>query len=184
MKHLIFVLSAPSGTGKTTIQKMLKNEIKDIDLVVTYTTRKPRYGERNGVDYNFVNEDEFKKMIKEDKFAEWSIVYGNYYGTPKEKIEQNLKQGKKTLLVIDTQGGLKIKKKYPDAFLIGILPPSLKEQENRMRKRQDMDEEEIKKRLVVSKQERKTLLKYYDVRIVNKDLDKTVKRIKKIIDSN
>ncbi|MGC8976810.1 MAG: guanylate kinase [Candidatus Ratteibacteria bacterium] len=181
MKKLIFVLSAPSGTGKTTIQKILKEELKDFDIITTITTRKPRPGEKNGIDYIFVSEEEFKKMIKEDKFAEWSIVYGNYYGTPKEKIEKNIKNGKKTLLVIDTQGGLKIKKKYPSAFLVGILPPSLKEQEERLRKRNDMNQEEIKKRLAISKEERKILLKYYNVRFINKDLRKTVERIKKLL---
>ncbi|MCM8818455.1 MAG: guanylate kinase [Candidatus Omnitrophica bacterium] len=184
MKHLIFVLSAPSGTGKTTIQKILKNELKDIDIITTYTTRKKRPGEVNGIDYNFVSEEKFKKMIKQNKFAEWSLVYGNYYGTPKNKIEENLKKGKKTLLVIDTQGALKIKKIYPSAFLIGILPPSLKEQETRLRKRNDMLEEEIKKRIAFSKEERKVLRKYYDIRLINKDIKKTIERIKKILLSN
>lgn len=184
MKHLIFVLSAPSGTGKTTIQKILKNELKDIDIITTYTTRKKRPGEVNGIDYNFVSEKEFRKMIQKNKFAEWSLVYGNYYGTPKEKIEKNLKKRKKTLLVIDTQGGLKIKKIYPSAFLIGILPPSIEEQKNRLSKRNDMTEEEIKKRIAFSKQERKILKEYYDVRVINRDVKKTVERIKKIILSN
>jgi guanylate kinase len=181
MKSKIFVLSAPSGTGKTTIQKILKDELKDVDTVLTYTTRRPRPNEIDGIDYNFISEDKFKEMIKNDEFAEWSIVYGNYYGTPKKKIEENLKNNRKTLLVIDTQGGLKIKKKYPKVFLIGILPPSQKEQERRMRQRKDMSEEEIKKRLLKSKEERKILFKYYDVRLINKDIKKTVERIKKII---
>lgn len=184
MKHLIFVISAPSGTGKTTIQNILKDELKDIDIITTVTTRKPRPNEKDGIDYIFVNEDTFKKMIKEDKFAEWSIVYGNYYGTPKEKIEENIKNGKKTLLIIDTQGGLKIKERYPSVFLIGILPPSLKEQERRLRERNDMDEEEIKKRLEISKEEKKVLFNHYNVRLINKDLRKTVEKIKRIIYSN
>lgn len=181
MKHLIFVLSAPSGTGKTTIQKILKDELKDIDIIVTYTTRKQRPGEINGIDYNFITEEEFKNMINQNKFIEWSLVYGNYYGVPKDKIEENLKKQKKTLLIIDTQGGLKIKNIYPSAFLIGLLPPSLKEQEKRLRKRKDMTEEEIKKRIAFSKEEKRVLKKYYNVRLVNKDIKKTVERIKKII---
>ncbi|MFN4226912.1 MAG: guanylate kinase [Candidatus Ratteibacteria bacterium] len=185
MNHLIFVLSAPSGTGKTTIQKILKSELKDIDIITTYTTRKPRKNEINGIDYNFVSKEKFEKMIENNEFAEWSIVYGNYYGTPKKQLEENLKMNKKTLLVIDTQGGLKIKERYNDnVLLIGILPPSLIEQERRMRKRKDMDEQEIQKRLSLSKEERKILLKFYDIRIVNKDIKKTVERIKKIILSN
>ncbi|MCM8784874.1 MAG: guanylate kinase [Candidatus Omnitrophica bacterium] len=185
MKHLIFVLSAPSGTGKTTIQKLIKNELKDIDIITTYTTRKPRKSEIKGIDYNFVTEEIFKKMIKNDQFAEWSIVYGNYYGTPKKEIEENLKRNRKMLLVIDTQGGLKIKENYNDkVFLIGILPPSQKEQERRMRERKDMNEEEIQKRISISKEERKILLKFYDIRLINKDIKKTVEKIKKIILNN
>ncbi|MCM8767958.1 MAG: guanylate kinase [Candidatus Omnitrophica bacterium] len=185
MKHLIFVLSAPSGTGKTTIQKLLKNQLKDIEIITTYTTRKPRKSEIKGVDYNFVSKKIFKKMIKNDQFAEWSIVYGNYYGTPKKEIEENLKKNKKMLLVIDTQGGLKIKDRYNNkVLLIGILPPSLKEQERRMRERKDMKEEEIQKRLSISKQERKILLEFYDIRLINKDIEKTVERIKEIILNN
>lgn len=184
MKPLIFVLSAPSGTGKTTIQKLLRNEIKDLDIVITYTTRKPRQGEKNGIDYNFVSCEEFERMIKNNELIEWSIVYGNYYGIPQKKIDENLKKNKKTLLVIDTQGGIKIKNKFPEAVLIGILPPSLKEQEKRLRKRGDLSEEEIKKRLNVAKEEKEILKKYYDFRIINKDLRTTVEKIKKIIISN
>ncbi|MCM8771908.1 MAG: guanylate kinase [Candidatus Omnitrophica bacterium] len=181
MKNLIFVLSAPSGTGKTTILKILKDELKDVDIVVTYTTRKPRPGEKDGIDYNFIEIDEFKKKIEKGELIEWSIVYGNYYGIPKDKIEENLKKEKKTLLIIDTQGGLKIKKIYPNAFLIGILPPSLKEQERRLRERKDMPEEEIKKRLSFSKQERDVIRKHYDIKLINRDLRKTIEKIKKII---
>lgn len=183
MGEKIFVLSAPSGTGKTTIGKILKNHLKDVEIITTYTTRKPRPEEKNGVDYFFVDKNKFEKMIKENKFAEWSVVYGNYYGTPKEPLERAIKENKKVLLIIDTQGGLKIKKLYPDAFLIGILPPSIKEQEKRMKKRGGMTEEEIRKRLEIAKEERKILFKHYDVRLINKDLEKTVSRIKKIINS-
>jgi guanylate kinase len=183
MKNSIFVLSAPSGTGKTTIIKKLKNKLKNTEVITTFTTRKPRKGEKNGVDYFFINKKEFEKMIKDGKFAEWSIVYGNYYGTPKREIERVLRNKRNVLLVIDTQGGLKIKNKYPETYLIGILPPSLKEQENRMRKRGDMSESEIIERLNKSREERKILFKYYDYRLINKDIEKTVERIKKIIES-
>jgi len=183
MKNLIFVLSAPSGTGKTTIVKKLKDKLQKTEIVTTYTTRKPRKEERNGIDYFFVSKEEFEKMIKDNKFVEWSIVYGNYYGTPKDEIERILKNKKNVLLVIDTQGGLKIKKRYPKAYLIGILPPSLKEQENRMKKRGDMCEEEINERLSKSREERKILFKYYKCRLINKDIEKTVERIKKLIES-
>jgi guanylate kinase len=182
MKNSIFVLSAPSGTGKTTIIKKLKEKLKNTEIVTTYTTRKPRKGEKNGIDYFFVGKEEFERMIKENRFAEWSIVYGNYYGTPEDEIKRILKNKKNVLLVIDTQGGLKIKKKYPEAYLIGILPPSLKEQENRMRKRGDMSEKEIEKRLSKSREEREVLFKHYNCRLINKDIEKTVERLRKIIE--
>lgn len=183
-KSKIFVISAPSGTGKTTITKKLLEVLPEVKTVTTYTTRAPRKGEKNGVDYNFVSVEEFKKMIENDEFLEYANVYGNLYGTPKKVVERNLKNGENVLLVIDTQGGMKVKKIFPDAVLIGILPPSVKEQERRLKKRGDVSIDEIKKRLESSKEERKILRKYYDYRVINKNLDKTIEKIKKIIEKN
>jgi len=183
-KGKLFVISAPSGTGKTTVIQRLKEEIPSLKVVVTFTTRKPRPGEKNGVDYYFVSEEEFKKMIKENKFIEWAVVYGNYYGTPKEQVMDELKKGNKILCCVDIQGGLSIKRIFPSSILIGILPPSLKEQEKRMRQRKGITEEEIKRRLEASKKERKILLQNYNFRLINKDIDATVKKIKNIILKN
>ena len=183
-KGKLFVISAPSGTGKTTVIQRLKEEIPSLKVVVTFTTRKPRPGEKNGVDYYFVSEEEFKKMIKENKFIEWAVVYGNYYGTPKEQVMDELKKGNKVLCCVDIQGGLSIKRIFPSSILIGILPPSLKEQEKRMRQRKGITEEEIKRRLEASKKERKILLQNYNFRLINKDIDATVKKIKNIILKN
>ena len=181
MKGKVFVISAPSGTGKTTIEKKLKEDLKNIEPIVSFTTRKPRPGEKEGEDYHFVSKEKFEKMIKEGEFLEWAEVYGNYYGTPKKEVLKKLKQGKNVLLTIDTQGAMKIKNLIPDAILIGILPPSFKEQERRMRKRKGLSEEEIRKRLNAAKEERKILFKSYDFRLINKDLKSTVEKIKKII---
>lgn len=177
----IFVISAPSGTGKTTIVNKLKEKIENIEVITTFTTRKPRPSEKDGCDYHFITTCEFKKMIENNAFAEWAVVYGNYYGTPKEDIIKCLKEGKNVLLVIDTQGGMSIKKLFPDAILIGILPPSIKEQERRMRKREGITEEEIKKRIMEAKQERKVIMSRYDYRLVNKNLENTIKKIESII---
>jgi len=181
MSGKIFVISAPSGTGKTTIQKLLLEAIPSLKSVTTCTTRKLRDGEKNGVDYKFLAEKDFKEKIKNGEFLEYANVYGNFYGTPKKEVIEKLKKGENVLLIIDTQGGMSVKKIFPDAVLIGILPPSAKEQEKRLRKRGDVNEEEIKKRLEAAKDERKILLKYYNYRVINREIGKTVEKIKKII---
>lgn len=180
-KGKIFVISAPSGTGKTTIENILKNEISNLDVAISYTTRKPRPQEATRVDYCFITKKKFEDMIAKNAFVEWAVVYGNYYGTPKAFIEKKLMEGKKILLTLDTQGGCSIKKIYPQAVLIGILPPSLKEQEKRMRKRKGIIEEEIKERLESAKEERRILFEKYDYRLVNRELENTIEKIKKII---
>ena len=177
----IFVISAPSGTGKTTIAKKLKEQVKEIEVITTYTTRKPRPKEKDGCDYRFVQQDEFKKMVEGGEFAEWATVYGNYYGTPKKEIISAVKKGKKALLIIDTQGGRSIKKVFPEAVLIGILPPSIKEQERRIRERSGLSEEEIKKRLEAAREERRVILSEYDYTFINKNLENTIKKITKVI---
>lgn len=177
----IFVISAPSGTGKTTIAKELKKSLKDMEVITTYTTRKPRPEEKNGDDYRFITPMQFERMIENGDFAEWAVVYGNYYGTPKRDVISAINQRKKVLLIIDTQGGRSIKRIFPEAVLIGVLPPSTKEQERRMRKRSDLSDAEIKKRLEATKEERRIILSEYDHCLINKNLDNTVKRIKQII---
>ncbi|HOL22133.1 MAG TPA: guanylate kinase [bacterium] len=177
----IFVISAPSGTGKTTIGKKLKELVKEIEIITTYTTRKPRQDEKDGYDYRFITEEEFTRMVEEGKFAEWATVYSNHYGTPRENIISAINRGKKVLLIIDTQGGRSIKKIFPEAVLIGILPPSIKEQERRIRERSGISEEEIKKRLASAREERKVILSEYDYRFINKNLDNTIKKIAAII---
>ncbi|MCM8820485.1 MAG: guanylate kinase [Candidatus Omnitrophica bacterium] len=177
----IFVISAPSGTGKTIIARKLKEKIKNIEIITTYTTRKPRPGEKDSYDYYFTTSIKFKRMIKNNDFAEWALVYGNYYGTPKKEIISAINKGKKALLIIDTQGGMSIKRIFPEAVLIGLLPPSIKEQERRMRERSGLSEEEIQKRLEAAKEERKVILSEYDHRFINKNLENTIKKIATVI---
>ena len=173
---MLIVLSAPSGTGKTTLVNKLKQICPDIVVSVSYTTRKPRGSEKQGIDYYFIDEKDFKEKIKKNFFAEWAKVYDNYYGTSKKFIEENLNKQKIILLTIDTQGALQIKSKYPDAVLIGIMPPSLEEQKKRLEKRGET-EQNIKRRLKESSLERKILLTKYNYCFINRDIEKTLKRI-------
>ncbi|MCM8765127.1 MAG: guanylate kinase [Candidatus Omnitrophica bacterium] len=179
-KAKIIVLSAPSGTGKTTLVNELKERCNDIIVSVSCTTRRPRPEELDGIDYHFIDETSFKKKIAEGFFAEWAKVYDNYYGTPKDFIEKNIKESKIVLLTIDTQGGLQIKKQYPEAILIGILPPSLKEQKIRLKKRGETFEN-IEKRLTESSMERKILIEKYDYRFINRNIESTARKILSII---
>jgi len=178
----IFVISAPSGTGKTTISQRLLRDIPDLVVSISTTTRRPRPGEKDGVDYHFVTPERFQAMVERNEFAEWARVYAHCYGTPKSFLKEQLRHGRNVILTIDTQGGLKIKKVFPDAVLIGLLPPSMEEQEARMRRRAGgTPETEIKERLDWARRERKTLFACYDYRFVNKRLESTVAKIKKLI---
>ena len=121
-KGLLVVISGPSGAGKGTICKMLKEQMKDLKVSVSATTRKPREGEVGGENYFFINNDEFIKKIHDDEFLEYAKVYGNYYGTPKREVFKQLKAGNDIILEIDIQGALQVKKNYPKGVFIFILP--------------------------------------------------------------
>jgi len=177
----IFIISAPSGTGKTTIILKLKERMKDICVPITYTTKNPRPEETDGKDYHFVSRDTFSQMIKSNKFLEWAEVYNNFYGTPKDEVLKGIQENKKIVLTIDTQGGLSIKKIFPETVLIGLLPPSLLEQEKRIRKRNGLNEKEIRQRMVSAREERKTLMTKYDFRLINVNIERTLKKIVNII---
>jgi guanylate kinase len=130
----LFIISAPSGAGKTTLAKAVLKQFTDMLYSISYTTRKPRAEELDGVDYHFVSKQDFKKGIKKGRWAEWAEVYENYYGTSAEFIEKSLASGCDILLDIDVQGTLQILKHYPDSVTIFILPPSM----NALRKRLEM----------------------------------------------
>ncbi|MBK3332183.1 guanylate kinase [Persephonella atlantica] len=182
MKGELFILSSPAGGGKTTIANLLIKEIPNLKRVITCTTRKPRTGEKDGVDYYFLTEDEFKKRIEEGKFLEYAVVHGNYYGTPKEEVEKELSKGFDLLLVIDVQGMLQIKSKKSDVVSIFLLPPSLDELIKRMENRGDSPEE-IKKRIETAKKEIPQY-KRYDYVVVNDVLEKAKNDVKCIIISH
>lgn len=168
-KGIIFVISAPSGTGKTTLCEKLLKLLPDLKLSISHTTRKPRNGERNGIDYYFIDKETFKKMIDTDEFVEWAEVYGNFYGTSKKAINSLISNGYDILLDIDTQGAKNIKKLHPDSVLIFILPPSLDELERRLINRNE-DKNVIKLRLSKASQEI-SQYKFYDYVVINDNIE-------------
>lgn len=179
-RGLLIVISAPSGTGKTTLSHMLLKAFPDMDFSISYTTRKPRIGEVNGKDYFFIDRETFKRMIKEGDFLEWATVYGHLYGTSKSQVTEALKDGKNILLDIDTQGALNVKKNFPGAVLIFILPPSLNELRKRLKKRGTDNEKTIEKRLKMAKKEIKNAL-HYDYIVINDVLEVAFEKLKSII---
>ena len=179
-KGVLIVISSPSGAGKTTIAKKLTSKKSNIELSVSLTTRKPRVGEVNGVDYKFVSPNYFRQQIKQNAFLESAKVFDNFYGTLKQQITSKLNKGKNILLDIDWQGARQVKKKLPnDTVTIFILPPSLKELEKRLKKR-ERSIVFVKKRMSKAKQE---IMHWseYDYAVVNKDLNKCLGKIKNIL---
>ncbi|MCR4663675.1 MAG: guanylate kinase [Endomicrobiaceae bacterium] len=179
-KGMIIIVSAPSGAGKTSICDALIESDKNIVYSVSTTTREPRKGEKNGREYYFVSDDEFKKMVKKNMFVEWATVHNHFYGTSKKVLEQTVNKGKDILLDIDVQGAVKIKKQYKDALMIFITTPSLKILKERLIKRNKDSLEVIKTRIENAKKEL-TYLPKYDYLILNDKLDESIEKAKAII---
>lgn len=178
-KGILFVVSGPSGAGKSTVTKLVREEM-EIPLAISATTRQPRVGEKNGVDYYFLSVDEFEKKIEEEGFLEYANVHGNYYGTLKSEVEAKLFSGQDVILEIDVQGGEQIKKKFPEAVLVFFKAPDEEELEKRLRGRNTDSEEVIKLRLENSLKELQ-YEKFYDLVIVNNTVEKAVEKLKIII---
>lgn len=181
-KGILIVISSPSGAGKTTIAKKLTSQKDGIELSVSLTTRRAREKELNGVDYEFVSNDFFKKQIKKKSFLEYAKVFDNYYGTLKSNTLKKIKFGKNILLDIDWQGARQVKKILPNQTLtIFILPPSINELKKRLQKR-EKNSFFIKKRM--SKAKREIMhWKEYDYAVINNDLEDCVNTIKQIINN-
>jgi len=177
-KGLFFIISAPAGTGKTTLTRMLTKEFKSVIESVSFTSRKPRKDEKEGFDYFFISKEEFEKKIKEGDFLEYAKVFDHYYGTSKSFVEKNLNEKKHVVLVIDTQGALKLKNKI-DCTYIFISPPNIDVLRERMKKRADIDDEEIEKRISWANEEMKQI-DSYDYNITNIDLDKSYEELRSI----
>ena len=183
MKNKLFVMSAASGAGKTTLKDLVIKDFPDIKYSISATTRKPRDGEIDGVHYFFKTKEEFEQMIKDDALVEYNLVHGNYYGTPKSFVEKTLAEGNRVLFDLDVFGKVNFDKVYPDATGIFILPPSDEELERRLRGRGTDSEEVIQLRLANAKKEiefAKTKGKY-EYTIVNDDLQKAADELRAIL---
>ena len=174
----LIVVSAPSGAGKTTLCDRLIRDFSQLRLSISSTTRAPRGQEKHGVAYFFLTKEEFQKQIREDRFAEWAEVHGNFYGTSKDFIDSMFKQGHSVLLDIDVQGAASLRHSYPDCCsTVFIAPPSLAVLEARLRARGTETEESIRKRLINAQSEMSEMPKF-DCSIVNDELDHAYSRLK------
>lgn len=167
-KGLLLVVSGPSGCGKGTVLGRLMEQNDDFVLSVSATTRAPRPGEVNGVNYHFITKDDFEGRIERGEMLEHAIFNGNYYGTPKKEAEAVLDSGKNLILEIETKGAMQVKEKYPDAVLVMLLPPDHRTQEARLRGRGTETEEVIKRRLATAVLEIDALPRY-DYVVINRD---------------
>jgi len=177
---LLIVISGPSAVGKGTIIKQLLKEETELTYSISATSRKPRTGEVDGVNYFFLNEEKFLEMVNKGEFLEWAKVYSNYYGTPRNFVEKMLQQGKNVVLEIDIQGSLQVQKNFPEGIFIFILPPSLEELEARIRCRGTEEECQIAERLGLAEKEL-GYLTCYDYGVVNDQLSLAIEKIKAII---
>ena len=176
----LIVITGPSGVGKGTIVRSLLQRHPELSLSVSATTRKPRPGETEGVDYYYTSREEFQEAIAKGEFLEWAEYAGNYYGTPQSKVKQVLAQGKSILLEIELIGARAIAKHFPNALRIFILPPSLTELEARLRKRGKDSKLAIEKRLNRAKEEI-AAKDEFAVQIVNNNLDRAIMEVEKAI---
>ena len=177
---ILFVVSAPSGAGKTSLCQELVSQLPDLRYSVSYTSRKPRPAEIADRHYHFVDEATFRDMIKEGAFLEWAEVYGNLYGTPRAPIKEWISQGIDVLLDIDTQGALQIRRHEPDAVSIYILPPSLEVLRRRLEDRKGDAPDEIARRLKKARDEVKHYRDYIYV-IINEDFKFAVRQLEAIV---
>lgn len=176
----MFVVSSPSGAGKTTLCSRLRAEFPRLEFSVSYTTRTPRNGEKNGADYHFVDQPTFQEMISRDDFAEYAMVHGHMYGTSAQLVGEALQQGRDLLFDVDYQGGGKLKQTFPkDVVLVFILPPSIRALEERLRRRATDADDVIERRLRVARQE---LRHYdeYDFLVMNDDIDRAYDALRAI----
>ena len=178
-RGILFIISAPSGTGKTTLCKQLATNLPGLWHSISYTTRKPRPGEEHGRDYYFIGEKTFQEMIARNEFVEWAHVYGHCYGTPWKSLTEKIDQGVDVLLEIDVQGAMQVKKRFEDAVSIFILPPSMTVLRARLETRASDTAEEIQRRLHKVKEEVWSYREYaYIVR--NEDLGRSLRDLESI----
>jgi guanylate kinase len=176
----LFIVSAPSGTGKTTLVERLVTVVPNLRMSRSYTSRPAREGEENGVDYNFISRQRFEAMVRDNEFLEWADVFGNYYGTCAADTERALAGGHDVVLVIDVQGARQVRKRGIETISIFVLPPSAEILEQRLRGRSKDSEEQIRRRLEVARREVGEFEQYEYV-IINDDVDAAVDRLRAIV---
>ena len=179
-KGFLLVVSGPSGCGKGTISKELLRRNEKLIFSVSATTRKPRVGEKDGINYFFIDEERFQSMVSGGEFLEYAYVHNNYYGTPRKVVLDNIEKGEIVLLEIDVQGALQVKKAYPEAVFIFILPPSMDELKNRITKRGTETQKDIDIRLKNAFEELK-FVDEYDYFVINDKVKNAVENIEAII---
>lgn len=181
-KGILIVISGFSGAGKGTLMKKLLETYDNYALSISMTTRNPRVGERDGVEYFFASKEQFEQKIKEDGFVEYACYCENYYGTPKAYVEEQLNAGKDVILEIEIQGALQVKKKFPESLLLFVTPPSAKELERRLVGRGTESQEVIAKRLARASEESEGI-EAYDYIVVNDNLDACVEELHRLVDA-
>ena len=179
-KNNFFILSGPSGVGKTVFLKKILEEFSNLKCIASYTTRKPREGEKEGETYFFVSPEEFQKLKEEGELLEWEEVHGHFYATAKKEVERVWSEGGAIIKDLDVKGFLSVKKIYPHATGIFIHPPSLNELKNRLQERGQESEEDIKKRLSIASGEI-AKARHFDFQITNDEFVKAFDEFKKII---
>lgn len=181
-KGVLLVVSGPSGAGKGTICSMLREQLPDLGYSVSVTTRQPRNGEVDGVNYLFKTVEQVKEMIAAEELLEYAEVYGNYYGTPRQYVMDQLEAGRDVLLEIDIQGALQIKQRFPEGVFVFIVPPSLDELSARIYKRGTDSEDAIKRRMASAAGEL-TYAAEYDYIIVNDIAEKAAQKVLTIMEA-
>jgi guanylate kinase len=176
----LFVVSAPSGAGKTTLSRETRLRVPDLAYSVSATTRPPRPGERDGVDFHFVSAERFQDLRERGEFAEWASVHGNFYGTLAKPLESLLHEGRDVLLDIDTQGAAQLRRWYPEAVLVFIVAPSMAELAQRLRERRSDAEDDMARRLRRA-QEEIALWRRYDYLVINRDVKEAVEQLTAIV---
>lgn len=176
----LFVVSGPSGVGKTSLVGALTGLVPHITCPVSYTTRPPRSGETDGIDYHFVSADQFAAMVNEQAFLEHALVFGNRYGTARHAVEQQLQRGETVLLEIDWQGAAQARKLFPEVITVMILPPSIQNLRERLNFRQQDDDGEIEQRMLAATRELGHYAEF-DYLIINDDFDTALQELHSIL---
>jgi guanylate kinase len=179
-RGLLFIISAASGTGKTTLAERLVQILPNLRMSRSYTSRPARAGERDGVDYTFISRTEFERRVAAEEFLEWADVFGNYYGTCGKDVDEMIGAGQDVVLVIDVQGARQVKARGVDHTAIFVMPPSFEVLEQRLRGRSKDTEEQMQRRLDTARSEASSYTDY-DYVVVNDDLEPTVVRLQEII---